>query len=95
VTSSSRFGVDPAELLAAARAAEEIRGGLRGSREAMLGAGEPQRWADDAELALRVRRAVAALLDSIEAASASAEWLERGLRVSAESYARSDQQWVR
>jgi hypothetical protein len=95
VSPSARFGVDPAELLAAARAAERVRDGLRAAREAMLAAGEPRSWADDAELALRARRAVAALVASAEAAAAQAQWLERGLQVSSRSYARSDGQWVR
>jgi hypothetical protein len=97
VTTSVRFGVDPAELLAAATAARDIQAQLSMVREALLAmhASGPHAWASDIRLAAVSKRAVEALLAATHVAVARAVSLEHGLAVSAESYARSDSSWVR
>lgn len=96
MTTSGRLRVDPAELLAAAAAARDVLGQLALVRETLLAvqASGPQRWAPDGRLAAVARRAVEALLAATDVATDRCRRVERGLAVSAESYARSDLQWV-
>jgi hypothetical protein len=95
VTSHARFGVDPAELLACAAAAAEVREQVRHAVSALPDAGGRHAWAEDEGLAAAVRRVVSLLEAAGGVAADRAAWLDSGLRVSAESYARSDRQWVR
>ena len=92
-----RFGVEPAELRGAARAAAEISAQLSAVREALLPVqlDSVYRWAPDIRLAAVARRAVAALISATDVALSRCSALERGLTVSAESYARSDEAWPR
>jgi hypothetical protein len=97
VTTSTRFGVDPAELLGAAEAARDVHAQLALARGVLtaLQAEGPTRWAADMRLASVARRALEALLAATTVAASRCAALEQGLTVSAQSYARSDRQWVR
>lgn len=97
MTAPARFGVDPAELLGAARAAGEIHGQLAAVREALLAVRQDgvHGWAADVRLAAVARRAVDALIAATDVALTRCSALERGLTISAESYARSDEAWPR
>jgi hypothetical protein len=53
------------------------------------------RWADDQQLASVAAAAVEALVAAASVAVVRASALEQELRLSADSYARSDAQWVR
>jgi hypothetical protein len=92
---SARFGVDPVELLAAASATGDVAAAARAARAALQSLGDVHRWADDQQLASVAAAAVEALVAAASVAVMRASALERELRLSADSYARSDAQWVR
>jgi hypothetical protein len=91
----ARFGVDPAELLAAASATGDVAAAARAARSALESLGDPHHWAEDQQLASVAAAAGHALRAAATVAAARAAALEQELRVSAEGYARSDAQWVR
>lgn len=95
IVTPARFGVDPAELLAAAAAAGEIADQMRAARSAVLAADGSGRWAPDPRLASVAGRAADALLAACDVAIARAALLEDALRVASRAYARSDRQWAR